>query len=119
LSAASARLAIAARRSGSSGGAHGQRHEIVVRDRVLVLPPQVPLAHQQIDVRRVCVGRLALEQRDRVDVLHPPEDQLLLFFALRGVFPDRHGDREHDRHDAHGDQKHRHCISLLALRLTR
>jgi len=96
-----------------------QRHEVVVGDRVLVFLPQVPLAYQQINVRRVRVGGLALEQCNGVDVLLAAEDQLLFLLALRHLFPHRHGDGEHDGHDAHGDQESGHRVSPFVPRLTR
>jgi hypothetical protein len=115
---APARLACA--RSRDAGRcADGQGHEIVVGNRVFVLFPQVPLAHQQIGVRRVRVGGFALEQRDGVDVLLAAEDQLLFLLALGHLSPDWHGHREHDRHDAHGDQEDGHRVAAFVPSLTR
>ena len=52
-----------------------------------------------------------------MDVLQAAEDELFFFFALRGVLPDGHGDGQHHRHDAHGDEQGRHCIPSLAAAL--
>ena len=78
---------------------------------ILELLAEEPLLDEHVDVRRVRVGVLALEQPDRVDVLLAAEDQLFFLLALRGVFPDRHGDGHHDGHDAHGDQQRRHRVA--------
>ena len=115
------------RRASGSGGAalwvglsaarqalsNGNDHEVVVGDRILVLLAQEPLIDEHVKVRRVRVREFPLEHANRVDVLQTSEDQLFFFFALPGVFPDRHGDRHHHRHDAHGDEQGRHCIPSL------
>src|SRR5262249_55613301 len=91
-------------------------HEVVVGDRILVLLPKEPLINEHVDVGRIRVGELSLEQSDRVHVLFAAKDELLLLFARRGLPPDWHGDGEHDGHDRHRHQERGHRVSRLPIR---
>jgi len=52
-----------------------------------------------------------LKQPDGARVLLTPEDELLLFFALRHLFPDGHRHGHHHGHDAHRNEQHGHGVA--------
>jgi hypothetical protein len=91
-----------------------QRHEILARDRVLVLLSQKLLLDEQVYGRRIGACILALKQTDRVDVLLAAEHQLFFFFSLGRVLPDRHRRRHDDGHDGNADNEGSHGVPLIS-----
>jgi hypothetical protein len=95
-----------------------QGREIVIRDRVFVLLAQEPLLDERIDAGWERVGVPALEEPDSAGVLFAAKDELFFLLALRHLLPCRHDDCEEHGHDAHGDQKGRHCVTRLSAAAT-
>jgi hypothetical protein len=89
--------------------ARNQGQEVLSRDRILELAAQEALFNQDIEIRRKSARPCApLEQADGPRVLLAAKDQLGFLFALRHLMPHRHGNREHDAHDAHRNQERDH-----------
>jgi hypothetical protein len=89
----------------------GQRHEVVVGNRVFVLLAQKFLFDQQIESRRIGVGKLPLKQSDRAGDLFATKDHFFFFFTLNGLFPHWHRDGHHHGHDRQADNQRRHGVS--------
>ena len=109
---AAARLRVAGVLAGEN------RCEVVVRDRVFVLLAKESLGDEHVEVRRIGVCVLALEQPDGVRVLLAAENQLLFLLSLRGLLPHWQCNGEHHGHDAHRDEEHRHGVAGLSRGLT-
>jgi hypothetical protein len=89
------------------------RHEIIVRDRILVLLPQKLLLDEYIESWRIRVGEFPLKKSDRTGDLLAAKDQFCLFFALGCLLPHRHRDRHHHGHDRQADDERRHRVASL------
>jgi hypothetical protein len=92
--------------------AREQRQEVFAGNGILVFLPQEALLDEDVEVgRQRARPGPALEQANGPGILLPSEDQLGLFLALDHLLPDRHGDRQHDAHDAERDEQGHHRIS--------
>ena len=87
--------------------------EVLVRDRVLVLLPEIPPLDEHVDAGRQGLGA-ALEEANRADVLLPAPDELLFLLAAGVVPPHRHRDGHQDRHHRHRDEQRRHRIAAAS-----
>jgi len=97
-------------------GAADQGELAVGRHRVLVLLAQEPALDERVDARGKGIRDVRVfefEESDRAGVLLATEDQLGFFFASRFVPPDRHRDRQQDRHDGESNQQGRHRVPAL------
>ena len=97
-------------------GADGNKLEVTVRDRILVLLAKEFLLHEDVHVRReVSRPHLPLIEVHRARVLLAPEDELRLFLPLHLMAPDRHRHRHQEHHDADAHQQCSHRISALTV----
>jgi hypothetical protein len=88
--------------------------EIIVRDRVFPLFPQIAFLDERVDVWRARPGAvLAGEEHERAAVLLTPEEEFRFLFTLGHVLPGRHQHGHQDGHDAQRDEQHSHCVALF------
>jgi hypothetical protein len=73
------------------------------------------LLDQHVDRGRRRVRVFLLEEPDGAGVLLTSKDELRFLFALRHLLPDRHGDRQHDGHDAERHEQNSHCVAVFGL----
>jgi hypothetical protein len=90
-----------------------ERHEVFVRNRVLVLLPQEFLLDEHVERRGVGAGELPLEHADRVRDLLAAEDQLLFLLTLDHLLPDGHDNGHHHGHDSDTDNQGSHGVAGL------
>lgn len=95
--------------------ARGDRLEVVIRDRVLVLLPKKSLLDQDIDRRRKGVGVLALKQSHGPRVLPPAPNQLFFPLAFGKVGPDRQRHAHQNGHHAESDKERGHGVATIAI----
>ena len=86
------------------------RHEVVVRDWILVLLSQKLLLYKDVETRRVGVRRTALKHADGMRDLLAAEDKFLFLFARRLLFPHWHSGGHDHGHDGNGDNQSGHGV---------
>src|SRR5262245_6017324 len=94
-----------------NGPADGNRHEVVVRDRILVLLPQEVPLNQRVEAgRQRLIARL--EQPDRAHVLLAAKHELFFLLTLGVVPPDRQRDRHQHGHHGQRNEQRGHCVAI-------